>query len=156
MTKQIPLSRDKFVVVDDDVYEWASQYKWYAHRSGNTFYACRKGGVWPFRKAIYLHREIMQAPSNVMVDHTNNNGLDCRRANMRLCTQTENNRNASRRTDNTSGYRGVDLHRGKWRARIKFDGKQVSLGGYDTPEAAAVAYDAAAKRHYGEFAKTNF
>lgn len=158
MTKQIPLTQGKFALVDDDVYEWASRYKWQVQPHRNTFYARRNGGVWPFSKTIRLHREIMSAPSGVQVDHINGDGLDCRRVNMRLCTHTENQHNSRRRTDNTSGYRGVYLHKAskKWDARIKVNGKVLFLGHFTSPEAAARAYDEAAKKYHGDFANLNF
>lgn len=154
MTGKIPLTQGKFALVDDDVYEWASKHKWYAHRNGNKWYARRRGKP-PDMKTIRLHNEIMKAGS---VDHINGDGLDCRRENMRLATKSENSRNRGPNANNTCGYKGVyiDKGSGKWRARIRASDKRLHLGYFATPEAAARAYDEAARKHHGEFAKTNF
>lgn len=158
MTKQIPLTQGKYALVDDDVYEWASKYKWHAWRHRSTLYALRATGKSPHQKIMRMHREIMNAPSGVMVDHINGDGLDNRRENLRLATNAENLRNRGRTANNTSGYKGVCWFddRGKWSARIKVTNKTIYLGYFDTAEAAAIAYDRAAREHHGEFAKTNF
>lgn len=158
MTKEIPLTQGKVAIVDDDVYEWAVQWKWCAHHNRHSFYARRSKKTGRSNKVILLHREIMNAPTGIQVDHKNGDGLDCRRNNLRLATNTENGQNSRRRLDNRSGYKGVSWHKvvSRWRARIKVDGVEIRLGYYDTPEEAALAYDEAARKYHGEFARTNF
>ena len=77
--------------------------------------------------------------------------------NLRICSRSENNWNRKLSLNNTSGYKGVSWHKlmGKWRAKILLRGKSQHLGYFQTPEAAAKAYDAAAIYHFGEFALTN-
>lgn len=77
--------------------------------------------------------------------------------NLRICSRSENNWNRKLSLNNTSGYKGVSWNKpnSKWRVRIKISGKSQHLGYFPTPEAAAEAYDAAAIRHFGEFALTN-
>jgi hypothetical protein len=60
--------------------------------------------------------------------------------------------------NNKSGYRGVSWHRGsgRWQAYIGHEGKPKYLGTYSTPEAAARAYDEAAKQQHGDLAQLNF
>ena len=91
------------------------------------------------------------------VDHINRDKLDNRRSNLRLVTHTQNCVNASLRVTNTSGFKGVNFYRGKyWRAYIRVNYRHISLGFFPTAEAAARAYDEAAREHFGEFAFLNF
>ena len=85
------------------------------------------------------------------IDHINLDKGDNRLSNLRPCSQRENNRNVGRSVNNTSGFKGVSRKRDKWRARIA----DISLGSFSTPEAAAAAYDAEARKVYGEFAWLN-
>jgi len=102
----------------------------------------------------------MNPPKGVVVDHINGDSLDCRRANMRICTNVENVRNSRKRSDNTSGYKGVSIDKEtrlkkRWRAYINYKGKRMCLGRHMTKEDAAKAYNVAAKKYFGEFARLN-
>ena len=79
-------------------------------------------------------------------------------SNLRICSCSQNSMNRSIRSTNKSGYKGVSWHRtaGKWRAKIDSYGRRKHLGLFSTPEAAALAYDKAAKELHGEFAQLNF
>jgi hypothetical protein len=92
------------------------------------------------------------------VDHINGDSSDNRICNLRTATKSENhgNRVLISRV-NTSGYRGVSLHKsGRWYAQLSKNGKHVLFKTFDNIEEAARAYDAAALEHFGEFAKLNF
>lgn len=91
------------------------------------------------------------------IDHVNSDGFDNRWSNLRLATQEENTRNAKRRSDNTSGFKGVHWRERdkKWNARIWANGKRLHLGSFETAEAAHAAYCVAAKTFHGDFARTN-
>lgn len=108
-------------------------------------------------KDINLHVFLMNPPDDMTVDHNNNNVKDCRKSNLRICTQAENNRNASLRKDNTSGFKGVSWHikRNKWFAKIRFNGKVMQSKFYDCKIEAAKAYNEMAIKYHGEFAKLN-
>lgn len=152
MPKEIPLTRGKIAIVDDEDYEWLSQYKWCYQTRG---YACRR--IHGTGKLISMHKEIMDVPENMEIDHENRNKLDNRRSNLRVSTHTENNYNKSIQSNNTSGYKGVSPHiDGKWRATIRYGGKYRHLGLFSNPTDAAVVYDKEALIHHGEFAYTNF
>lgn len=105
-------------------------------------------------RTIYLHKRILTNDSEV--DHINRNKLDNRRENLRYATSSQNKCNRALQSNNTSGYRGVYKMRTCWTAKIKLNGKQVVLGTFITKEEAALTYDIAAKKHYGEFAQLNF
>lgn len=95
------------------------------------------------------------------IDHANGNRGDNRLANLRLATQTQNNGNTSRRSDNKSGYKGVahfpyDGRKKSWRAYININKKLRTIGYFLTAEDAARAYDLKATEVFGEFARLNF
>jgi hypothetical protein len=83
MSKLIPLTQGKFAIVDNADFDWLNQWKWYAVKSYNTWYARRFS-------SIPMHRQIMSAPSGTEIDHRNHNGLDNRRQNLRFSTSAEN------------------------------------------------------------------
>lgn len=153
---QLYLTKGKVAVIDtEDAERIIEMGMWCAVRdSGDRWYAIcpiKRNGSW---HNVYLHRAVMNVDDpNVIVDHINGDGLDCRKANLRLATPTQNARNVRVR----GRYRGVswDKCRGKWRARIQVDGKTLFLGYFDTAEEAAKAYDEAALKHHGEFASLN-
>jgi hypothetical protein len=89
------------------------------------------------------------------LDHQNRDGLDCRLQNLREATIQDNNRNQGLRRDNKSGFKGVSCDRKRWRATIIVARKQIYLGGFATPVAAAHAYNRAAKLYFGGFAVLN-
>ena len=106
-----------------------------------------------------MHRQIMKAPAGFVVDHINYNGLDNRKANLRLATLTQNNRH-TRRTihPGTSKYKGVCWYsrEKRWAVRIHADGKTIPLGYFKDEIQAAKTYDKAAKTYHGDFAALNF
>lgn len=157
MTKEIELTKGKVALVDDEDFETVRRHKWFAMPAGDLWYAARTSSL-PVRKIILLHRFILDAPADALVDHKNQNGLDCRRNNMRLATKVQNGRNRDKPKNNKSGYKGVSWHKQKkkWRAYIIADSGYRHLGYFGTPEEAAITYDEAAKSLHGEFARTNF
>jgi len=150
--RYIPLTKGKFAIVDAADYEWLSKYKWYAQESkqARTCYAVRNSG----RQTILMHREIMQTPEGMVVDHRNGNGTDNRRANMRNCKQDQNTLNSRPRGE--SGYKGVFRHGDKWVAQHKYRGKTYYLGLYDDPVEAAKVRDRKAYELAPEYAYLNF
>ncbi|MGD2095085.1 MAG: HNH endonuclease [Phycisphaerales bacterium] len=159
--RRIPLTHGQYAIVDPDDYERIAKYKWYAGRHNSTFYAIR--GKWYKKRkkqmTTMMHRVIMNTPEGMFVDHINHNGLDNRKANLRLATRAENNRNVRcLKKNNSSKYRGVwhDKRYNKWRAQISINRKKKHLGYFKDEKEAGMAYDKAAKKYYGEFAILNF
>lgn len=105
----------------------------------------------------YVHREIMGAGADDYVDHINGNRLDNRRSNLRICTQAENMRNQTKRSDNKSGVTGVHYcnTRKRWISQIKANGKNLVLGRFLDFQDAVSARREAETKYYGEFAATN-
>ena len=150
MTKIIPLLHGKQTIVDDEDFDNLSKYKWRCNSNGYVV----RGSAARFR----LHRVIMDAPVGMEVDHINGDTLDNRRENLRLCIHAENGRNRQLNMNNKSGYKGVSWNERdkKWRAMIKINLHHIYLGQFTDSMEAARAYDEAAQKYYGEFAKTNF
>lgn len=90
-----------------------------------------------------------------MIDHENEIKSDNRPDNLRLASACQNISNRVQK--NSTGIKGVryDKRSDKFQARIMVNGISIHLGMFDDPESAGVAYYAAAKKHYKEFAKTN-
>lgn len=156
MTKKILLSQGKVALVDDVDFYWLNKYKWCARKHRNTFYAVRNARRNGKRILIHMHREIINAPKGRQVDHRKNNGLDNRRENLRLATNSENQQNSRPRRFGTSRFKGVMCAKSKWRVKIKLEGKSIHIGFFDSEIEAARAYDKAAVNYFGEYAYLNF
>jgi len=106
-----------------------------------------------------LHRLVMGLPEGSHVDHKNGNTLDNRAENLRVCSQYENMRNSKVQKNNKVGLKGVTgrvhVSGTGFTASLLVNGKQVHLGTFKNPLDAAYAYDMAALKYYGGFAKTN-
>ncbi|TFG49850.1 MAG: hypothetical protein E4H40_02285 [Candidatus Brocadiia bacterium] len=157
----IPLTQGKFAVVDPDDYKSLAQHTWNLIIDGKNNYAERfilKPGK-KRKSTISMHREVMESPKDMCVDHINGNGLDNRRANLRSVTKLQNSWNRKKHPGNySSRFKGVSRKKcsKKWRAKIGFKGKHIYLGLFDDEHAAARAYDAKARELYGKFASPNF
>ena len=154
--RYIGLTRGKWAIVSAADYEWLSQWKWHASPRGpaGEFYAKRRERG----RNVWMHREIMQAPPEMVVDHIDGNSLNNVRDNLRLCTAKENSRNRRPNRNSKTGFKGVwrDKRTGRWYATIRYQKKNIYLGAFDTAEEAARAYDRKALELFGEFARLNF
>ena len=150
--KTIKLTKEQVTLVDSPDFKKLSRYKWFVSSHG---YAIRDDER---RKRIYMHRFIMDAPSGMVIDHINGNGLDNRRENLRICTQGQNTINARKIKVKTSIYKGVYFSKvcNRWVAQIGLNWKRKYLGLYDDEKSAAIAYDKVARETFGVFANTNF
>lgn len=108
------------------------------------------------RATIYLSHQVGGQVADCLIDHANGNPCDNRRGNLRFCSILENNRNTKVRKNKATDFKGVGIQGRRYNARIRVDGKLLHLGRFDTQEQAAQAYDAAAAKFFGAFARTNF
>lgn len=156
----IPLSKrgkhaGEYEALVDAVDSDLAQFNWSVEIAPYTQYANYRN------KNLKMHRIILARKlerqsllPTEYVDHIDGNGLNNRRENLRLASCSQNNRNTRKRSNNTSGYKGVSKvkNREKWIAQIFIDGTNKYLGRFDTPELAYQAYCEKAKELYGEFA----
>lgn len=152
----IILTRGQHTVVDDDVYEWASKFKWHGTKRDNRYYAVRwardSSGR---RKRLSLHQEILPLGAGKEVDHFDGDSLNNLRENLRESSRAENARNSPCHRDNASGVKGVSVRFGKFQARIFANGRHIHLGYFLSKIDAAQAYNAAAIKSHGAFARLN-
>lgn len=154
---EIPLvgSRDEVAIIDDEDLDLIQGHKWRLHSTGRyAVWITRRSGV---RTNVLMHRVILNAPHGLQVDHIDRDGLNNRRANLRLATRVLNNHN--RAGYGRSPFKGVHLDPRKakpWRATINNGGTCTHLGYFGSQEDAARAYDEAARERYGQDAVTNF
>lgn len=155
----ITLTNGLKAIVDAEDLERVQNYRWRANWSNRArcYYAATG-------KSTMMHRLILNAPRDRLVDHVRHNqdptlsGLDNRKDNLRLCTPSQNAANAIRKRRSKSPYKGIWWieENKKWRARIRVNYKHISLGCFKTAKEAAMAYDTAAIKYFGEFAYLNF
>jgi hypothetical protein len=127
-------ARGEEILIDEDDYPILGRYRWVAVPVKNgRFYAwARTGGG----ERESMHRFLMKPPEGMVAHHKNNNGLDNRRSNLEVTTQSHNCRAVH--YDRTVG---VHEHKqtGRWRAQLRIDGHRVSFGLHDTREEAEAA-----------------
>jgi hypothetical protein len=158
--KVVNLTKGRLAYVDDKDYEAVSEFSWQAQKIKTGWVV--KRGVWdPDRgnnRSQSLGVFLLRPPPGLRVDHRDGDPFNNQRANLRLCTKTENDRAFRRKAvGKSSRFRGVSwwAQRAKWRSVLETNGRQFHLGTFDREEDAARAYDAAAKQHFGEFAHLN-
>ena len=166
MTRTIPLhgkkARGRIALVSDRDYQTVSQHRWWVlerevegQRTRGPYAVTRAWKPDGTRTLIAMHRMIT---GWAITDHKNHDGLDNRRSNLRDATRQQNGMNSRSHLGSTSQHKGVcwkSQSKG-WAASIVYQGEQKFLGMHSTEVGAALAYDAAARELFGEFAVLNF
>lgn len=151
--KEIKLNKGKVALVDDGDFEYLSQFKWYVVNG----YAVRNkpGGG----NQVRMHREIMNAPAGLCVDHKDMDKLNNQKGNLRLCTRAQNHMNRKKQScGRASRFKGVGINKRRYRVQFRINGKRVEKTFRLTPEGeimAAEYYNNLAQTHFGEFARLN-
>lgn len=151
VSMKIRLTKGKVALVDAADFDFLNQWGWYAHNERGRWYAVR--GAKP---QLRMHRIILGMPEGYDSDHRDGNGLNNQRCNLRICTRSQNHMNRHR-IRGRSIYKGVSWHKGgkKWEAHITLNGKHLHLGLFTSETEAAIAYNEAALKYHGEFARIN-
>ncbi len=156
--RKIYLGLGYFTMLDPGDYYRVKQFKWWVHSNGSNLYAARTAITTDLKsRIIYLHRQIMNPPADRVVDHRFGDTLDNRKQNLRIVTQAENMRNRRKRKNTSSRFIGVSFRKSRhiWDVNIRVNGRKLYLGSFNNEIDAAVAYNNAAKQHFGEFARLN-
>jgi hypothetical protein len=159
--RRIYLGEGEWTILDQEDYYRLGRYNWSATCSDGHIYAARIVRNTSFGRitTIYMHREVMNPPKGLLVDHRKGNTLDNRIDNLRTATRSENVYNRQKTKSKTSSrFIGVHLQkrRNKWIAQISYRRIRIYLGTFVNEIDAARVYDEAAKKYHGEFAQLNF
>lgn len=161
-TAAIHLNGGRVSLVDTADWPLLSQYQWSLHTDGGAYrgeYTTLEGeGPVKSRRRhrnVRMHRQIMDAPDGIEVDHKDLDRLNNRRGNLRLATSQQQKCNQGLRQDNTSGVKGVawDRSRKRWVAYIRKNRRRVTLGRFLDKADAVRVRQSAASDAFGEFAR---
>ena len=155
--KRIPLTQGKVALIDDVDYEFLNQWKWhYSQR-----YAARSQRIKNIKHLILMHREIAKRMGVGIkgrnIDHIDMNSVNNCQSNLRIATKSQNAANRNKPRNNKSGYKGVFWRpdKNKWRADIRINYHRIFLGYFNNKIDAAKAYNKAAIKYFGPFARVN-
>jgi hypothetical protein len=166
--RAIQLTRGWICWVDEEDYPLLARLHWFAATNGRCTYASRvRRGQDGRLGQERMHKTIIGASQSQEVDHVKRTDdirvVDNRKVNLRMCSNSENQANRRKEIGTKSIFKGVSLFSkssrvcaGLWRARISDNRKETFLGAFTCEGHAAYAYDLAAVRIYGKFARTNF
>lgn len=148
--KKLLLHNGERTIVDNSDYEHLSRFNWYLSTCG---YVVRKHG----KTTIYMSRSLIKPAPGKHVDHINGDKLDNRRDNLRMASISQNQMNRAKSDNKSSRFKGVcwDKSRLKWIVHLKKNKKVLHLGRFAKEVEAAKAYNVAAEKHFGKFAKLN-
>lgn len=142
----------QLALVDDQDFDRLNETPWYLSPNGYAYS--------PYYDPIYLHRAVLglKKGDKVYVDHINHDKMDNRKINLRESDPSTNGANRKIGINSKSGFKGVYFCKRKkvFKAHIKYKGKKIHLGVFDSAVVAANAYDLYAKNLFGDFSLLNF
>lgn len=146
--------KNHIILIDDEDYERIKEINWKpitTHQGILYFYA----NLPITKKFISLHRFIMNAEKEDVIDHKDNNHLNFHKSNLRKCTNSQNAMNKKKKKDGKNQFKGIHkkVNQVKYEAYIYINYKKIILGYFSNPEEAHQAYCKAAKKYHGEFAR---
>jgi len=145
--RRIPIGNGYSAKVDNADYAIQSPHHWYFEHG----MAVRCIYVRAKKYRLLLHRLILDVPDDLHVEFKDGDKLNCQRSNLRIVKRAS----TRKRGGTSSQFKGVSKHRHRWIASIRFEGVLHHLGRYDEETDAARAYDRAARKLHGAFARTN-
>jgi len=160
--RRIQLPHGLFALIDSEDYQRISKHRWCCLKKGDGTPRAVKRTAYikegQKQEGVYLHREIMNPPPDMCIDHIDGDALNNRKSNLRVCSHSENAANINNGPKSKSGYYGVYWHKGKqqWRASIMHNYKNIHIGYFVDAEQAAAERDIMACELFGEFATLNF
>lgn len=159
--KKIPLSgkygHGLSTLVDDEDYDKLIKHTWSVSTKGYVVTTISDKTKKSGKFTLSMHRFVVNAPNDMQVDHKHGNRLDNRKSELRICTPVQNSRNRKVNHTSLSGYKGAWWSKSnkKWLSFIRLNNKRKYLGFFGTAEEAALAYNKATIKHFGEFARLN-
>lgn len=164
---ELKTNKGEYFLIDDEDYELVKDITWCKNARGYIRGWCKNR-----KKRVSIHRLIMGVFDSRLpfVDHITGEPIDNRKSNLRFCTYSENNKN--RKASGKSKFLGVSKHtsntkyklkcgtikissRTSFRCTLHIKKKQIHLGLFDDEIDAAKAYNEAAIKYHGEFARLN-
>lgn len=167
MTKSIELSKHGWkyrgmfrAIIDDCDFELINSFSWsYCVFSGKPYAVTTLSNSNGEHRKVLMHQMIMGVNIGMDIDHIDGNGLNNSRYNLRVCTHAQNVMNSKAKSSNITGFKGVRMRREALKkpftAQIQVEGKLIHLGYFKTASEAAISYNKAALKYFGEFARLN-
>ncbi|HEV3223889.1 MAG TPA: HNH endonuclease [Puia sp.] len=156
-TIEIPLTKGKFAIIDFEDLEFVMRYKWHLGSRIRSQYAIKVLGKGDGKKYLRMHNYIMNCPNGKVVDHIDGDGLNNKKANLRICDDGQNKCNRKKSSTTKNRFKGAIFRErnNRWICQITHKKKRYYVGEFKTEIEAAQAYNKKAKELFGDFSNLN-